>query len=213
MDENFQKTVNCVTINCVVLGYDSHVLHVMLTQGEQPGLPSGDLRPFENLDAAAVRVLGKNAKIVKLDLWQSKTMNATQGSRPCVTVTYVALVRMRPRLTNLASACWVPVNEAMQMHLPAEHIATLRQALDSIVQRADEAPALLLELLPSRFTALQLRSLIEQVRGKNIDVRNFNKMMRHMTYVVPLELYEQGVAHRAARYYRFDHIRYKKSRR
>ena len=34
-----------------------------------------------------------------------------------------------------------------------------------------------------------------------------------MTYVVPLDEYEKNVAHRAARYYRFDKVEYNKTRR
>ena len=37
-----------------------------------------------------------------------------------------------------------------------------------------------------------------------MDVRNFHKKIAMMEYVVPLEEKQQGVAHRAARYYKFD---------
>ena len=46
-----------------------------------------------------------------------------------------------------------------------------------------------------------------------MDVRNFHKKIALMGYVTPLDEKEQGVAHRAARYYRFDKKIYNKLRR
>jgi hypothetical protein len=37
-----------------------------------------------------------------------------------------------------------------------------------------------------------------------MDVRNFHKKMNHKEYIVPLDEFEKGVSHRAARYYHFD---------
>jgi hypothetical protein len=74
-------------------------------------------------------------------------------------------------------------------------------------------PSSLFDLLPRKFTASQLRTLYELLYGKQIDVRNFHKKIALMEYVVPLEEKQQGVAHRAARYYRFDKKIYNKVRR
>ena len=48
---------------------------------------------------------------------------------------------------------------------------------------------------------------------KAVDVRNFHKKIAMMEYVVPLEEKHKGVAHRAARYYKFDKKIYNKVRR
>ncbi len=212
MDKLPNDTVNCVKVNCVVLGHDGNELHLLLTQGDQPGLPGMPVRAHEDLDAAASRVVAPYG-LADLNLWQSKAMNSPQGVEPCVTVGYVALVRMHRRMAVPAGASWVPLAKVLDMELPVGHDAVIGAALKAVARRAAAAPAVLLELLPTRFTALQLRSLVEQVNGKSIDVRNFKKKMDQLAYVVPLDLYEQGVAHRAARYYRFDRIAYKKSRR
>lgn len=50
----------------------------------------------------------------------------------------------------------------------------------------------------------QLRSLYEALIGTSVDIRNFHKKMIQKEYIIPLDEYQQGVAHRAARYYRFD---------
>lgn len=48
--------------------------------------------------------------------------------------------------------------------------------------------------------------------GKQLDVRNFHKKISQLPYIVPLDERQQGVAHRAARYYRFDRKAYSGSR-
>jgi hypothetical protein len=60
------------------------------------------------------------------------------------------------------------------------------------------------DLLPRKFTASQLRQLYERIYDREIDVRNFHKKIAAWEFVVPLEEKEKGVAHRAARFYKFD---------
>jgi hypothetical protein len=72
---------------------------------------------------------------------------------------------------------------------------------------------LLFDLLPRKFTATQLRNLYEVLQRKSIDVRNFHKKLSTLDYVVALDERQQGVAHRAARYYKFDRKIYNKTRK
>ena len=77
------------------------------------------------------------------------------------------------------------------------------------VQRAVKSePIILFNFLPNKFTALQLRSIYEQVFNKKFDVRNFHKKLTAMPYVVATDELETNVAHRAARLYRFDKKKY-----
>ncbi|MDE5918519.1 MAG: DNA mismatch repair protein MutT, partial [Duncaniella sp.] len=80
----------------------------------------------------------------------------------------------------------------------------IEEALKAIRREADNNRALLFDLLPKKFTAAQLRVLNEIVFGKKLDVRNFHKKLSQLPYVVALEEKQKGVAHRAARFYRFD---------
>ena len=61
-----------------------------------------------------------------------------------------------------------------------------------------------------KFTAFQLRRTYEIIYNKEMDVRNFHKKMSSLEYIVPTDEIETGVAHRAARYYRFDKVKYNK---
>ena len=74
----------------------------------------------------------------------------------------------------------------------------------------ETSPAILFNLLPRKFTASQLRVLFELIYNKPIDVRNFHKKMSMWSFIIPLEEKQTGVAHRAARYYKFDRKIYNK---
>ena len=105
----------------------------------------------------------------------------------------------------------MPVDSLIE--LAFDHNIIVEEALKQIRQFVDNDPIYLFHLLPHRFTALQLRTLFERIYGKQLDVRNFQKKLKQMNYVVPLDEYEKNVAHRAARYYRFDKVAYNKMRR
>lgn len=51
-----------------------------------------------------------------------------------------------------------------------------------------------------KFTAAQLRIVMENVQGVTLDIKNFHKKLAAMPCVVPLEERGNGVNHRAARY-------------
>jgi len=131
-----------------------------------------------------------------------------------VTIAYLALVKIDRADDTLLSehnAEWVPVENVGP--LAFDHNLILKEALDYVRREADGSPAILFELLPRKFTALQLRTLFEVIYDKKTDVRNFHKKIGSMPYIVALDEKERGVAHRAARYYRFDRKIYNRNRR
>ena len=106
---------------------------------------------------------------------------------------------------------WIALKDVMT--LAFDHNLIIKEAMTYIRQFVEFNPSMLFELLPRKFTAAQLRTLFELVYDKPVDVRNFHKKIAMMEYVVPLEEKQQGVAHRAARYYKFDKKIYNKVRR
>jgi 8-oxo-dGTP diphosphatase len=66
------------------------------------------------------------------------------------------------------------------------------------------------ELLPKKFTLRQLQKLYEIVLERELDKRNFRKKILAMDILRALDETESGVAHRAARLYRFDKTNYRK---
>jgi 8-oxo-dGTP diphosphatase len=64
------------------------------------------------------------------------------------------------------------------------------------------------ELLPEKFTLTQLQKLYETILGQSLDKRNFRNKLLKMDLLVALDETQTGVAHRAARLYRFEPQRY-----
>lgn len=185
----------------------------------------------EDLDEAAKRVLHELTGLKNVNLMQFKAFGSKDRTKNpkdvhwleraikskverIVTIAYLSLVKIDRALNkNLDDyqACWVAMKDIKD--LAFDHNIIIREAISYIRQYAEFNPSSLFELLPRKFTALQLRTLYQLVYDKQIDVRNFHKKIAMMEYVVPLEEKEQGVAHRAARYYKFDKKIYNKIRK
>ena len=222
---------NHISVDCVVVGFDGEQLKVLLVKrvGEEQGevfhdmkLPGSLIYEDEDLDEAARRVLRELTGLKNIDMRQFKaygSRNRTSNPKDVhwleramqmrveriVTVGYVALVKIDRKLSQGLDdyqACWVAVPEVKQ--LAFDHNQILADALSFISRFGTYEPSRLFDLMPRKFTAAQLRTLYEVVYGRRMDARNFHKRMAQMPYIVPLDEYEQGVSHRAARYYRFD---------
>jgi hypothetical protein len=122
-----------------------------------------------------------------------------------VTIAYLALIK----IDKAAAACleahqagWVPIHEVGE--LAFDHNQIIDEAMRYIRRLVDYNQSLLFDLLPRKFTISQLRVLCERLYDKSLDVRNFHKKISQWTFIVPLEEKEKGVAHRAARYFKFD---------
>lgn len=232
--------MNHISVDCVVMGFDGKKLHVLLIERavEIDGtvihdmkLPGDLIYEDENLDEAAARVLHDLTGIKNINLLQFKAYGSKDRTKNrkdllwlehtthtrverIVTVGYLSLVRIGRSLAVQHlddEARWVAVDELNT--LPFDHNAIIDDALSVIRSQAEADPSYLFNLLPQKFTALQLRTLYERVYGKRQDVRNFQKKMNQLDYVVALDERERDVAHRAARLYRFDRKIYKRSRR
>ncbi len=100
----------------------------------------------------------------------------------------------------------MPLSEAVQ--LAFDHDRVLEKALERLRFKARHE-AFGLELLPAKFTLSELQRLYELVLGRSLDKRNFRKKMLSREILHPTGELQKGVAHRAARYFRFDRRRYK----
>lgn len=231
---------NHISVDCVVMGFDGEQLKVLLIRrmGEEEGevfhdmkLPGSLIYMDEDLDEAAARVLNeltglKNVRLVQFKAFGSK--DRTKDPRDVhwleramkskveriVTIAYLSLVKIDRALNKGLEnyqACWVALQDIG--NLAFDHNLIIHEAQTYIRQYVDTNPAALFDLLPRKFTASQLRTLYELVYGKAVDVRNFHKKIAMMEYVIPLEERQQGVAHRAARFYRFDKKIYNRLRK
>ena len=240
IQKNTPLANNHISVDCVVSGFDGEQLKVLLVKraGEDNGevyhdmkLPGSLIYMDEDLDEAAQRVLYELTGLKNVNLMQFKAFGSkNRTSNPkdvrwleramqsrverIVTIAYLSMVKIDRTLDkNLDDhqACWIALKDVKT--LAFDHNLIIKEAMTYIRQFVEFNPSMLFELLPRKFTAAQLRILFELVYDKAVDVRNFHKKIAMMEYVVPLEEKQQGVAHRAARYYKFDKKIYNKVRR
>lgn len=230
---------NHISVDCVVVGFDGERLRVLLIKrsgqdhaGEfnDMKLPGSLIYKDEDLDEAAARVLmdltgAKGVKMTQFKAFGSK--NRTSNPRDVVwleraqqahvdsivTIGYLAIVKLDSsmlRATNRDEVVWTPIDNIGP--LAFDHNQIIQDAVAAMRREVDNNRAVLFDLLPRKFTASQLRLLTEIIYDRKLDVRNFHKKIAQMPYMVPLDEHEKGVAHRAARFYKFDRKLYNTSR-
>ncbi|MFA5046586.1 MAG: NUDIX domain-containing protein [Paludibacter sp.] len=221
-----------ISVDCVVFGFDGEKLKVLLIErsiNEQnelyndKKLPGSIILNDEDLDEAASRVLNELTGLNNIYLSQFKSFGSpTRTANPrdvhwlerttqlkigrIVTVAYVALIKIDRKIVFDAedsSANWYDVNEVNTMSLAFDHIQIIEKGLEHIRHQLDVEPHLLFELLPKKFTISQLRILHDVVHQTRSDVRNFQKKVAQMPYLVMLDEVEEGVPHRAGRLYKY----------
>lgn len=230
---------NHISVDCVVFGFDGDSLSVLLSKRsgcDENGemfmdykLPGSIIYQDEDLDDAASRVLRELTGVTDVSLTQFKAFGSkgrTSNRRDVhwlekeqakvkqiVTIAYFSLVKLDKALektVNTEVAEWHKLNNLGR--LAFDHNQIIAEALRAIRREADNNRVLLFDLLPKKFTASQFRMLMEIIYDKQLDVRNFHKKISQLPYIIPLEERQQGVAHRAARFYRFDKKAYSGSR-
>jgi len=207
-----------LTVDGVVFGFDEGDLKVLLIQRDIPpfegkwALPGGFVRPDEGLDEAARRELEEETGVGKVYLEQLYTFG-DPGRDPrgrVVSVAYYALVKLSDHriraATDARNAAWFPVSDTPS--LAFDHGRILEAALVRLKAKVRYQPVGF-ELLPVKFTLSQLQHLYEAVLETTLDKRNFRKKILAMGVLEELDEVEQDVAHRAARLYRFDRVRYR----
>lgn len=222
-----------VSVDCVIFGFDGERLKVLLIERSikengnalynDKKLPGSIILNNEDLDEAATRVLNdltglKNIYLSQFRsfghpsrtsnprdvLWLENTMHLKIGR--IVTVAYVALIKIDRRIvlkSENTQANWYTLDELSTFHMAFDHFGIIDKGLAYIRESINKSPELLFELLPRKFTISQLRILYDTLHQTQSDIRNFHKKVAQWGYVVCTDELEVGVAHRAARLYRY----------
>ena len=227
-----------VSIDCVLLAFDGEQLNVLLIRQSQKGgtdstgaykLPGSLINMDESLDEAAKRVLKLYTGLSQVHMtqfrafgdidrlanpadvvWLQRFHQLDKQLERIVTIAYLALLRLDRRLTRLEDgyeAKWVPIG--VLPPLAFDHNKIVQTAVEEVGRLTRLAPTLIFDLLPRKFTAAQMRKVMENVMGIKNDEKNFHKKLAAMSYIEPLEEKEAGVSHRAARYYHYKASRKK----
>ncbi|TDO98390.1 NUDIX hydrolase [Flavobacterium sp. 245] len=211
--------VDGITIDCVIFGFNKANLEVLLVQhaeGESIGkwgLLGGYLKKDESADDAAQRIVYELTKLDNIYLEQLKAFTNPNrvSERRVVTIGYYTLVNREDynikASLKVIEAKWYKISEIPDLIF--DHNEILDFSLMQLQNRVRQAP-IGFNLLPEKFTLLQLMHLYEEILGIELDKSNFRRKILHMKLLVALDEKQKDVSHRAAKLYKFDPDIYKK---
>ncbi|MDR3272490.1 MAG: NUDIX hydrolase [Flavobacteriaceae bacterium] len=231
MQRQKEKKFLDVSVDCVVFGYDDNdnILKVLLIEQDrldagilpQKALPGDHVLNDEHLHAAANRVLfeltgldglylkqfhtfgdPERVKYPKDQLWLHRIRKHPEAR--IITVGYYSLVRMEDYLLEPSSfaenAEWIGIHEIPE--LAFDHNRIIERGLTEL-RKDTESNHISVQLLPKKFTLVQLQKLYEIILEKELDKRNFRKSIKRSDEFVALDEKQKGVLHKPAQLYTF----------
>ena len=211
------ETINHIglSVDCVIFGFDENKLKVLLMRSDLKKYQSkwsllGDLvKPDEDLDAAAYRILKQRTGLDDVYLEQVHTFGKTNrhpGGR-VVTVAYCSLINIQHHKIKILDneLHWHDI--ASVNDLAFDHKKIFDLSLQRLQKRVQEHP-LGFSLLPNKFSLRELQNLYEAILSIKLDRRNFRKKFFAMEFLMDMDEIEQNVPHRPGKLYKFDYDKY-----
>jgi 8-oxo-dGTP diphosphatase len=209
-----------VAVDCIVFGYDifeKELKLLIIKRSFNPmkgswSLAGGFVKEQESLDEAASRILRTHTGLERIYLKQSYTYGET-GRDPgdkVISTAYCALIAIRDinrEMAEKSKAHWSSI--ASLPDLIFDHSVMVKRALFDLQDQIKVKPVGF-ELLPEKFTLVQLLDLYEAIYQKSIDKRNFRKKILSMGILEKLEEKEKETSKKGAYYYKFNKERYEK---
>lgn len=208
-----------VTTDSIIFGFDEGELKILLIQrGIEPykgswAFPGGFLNMDEDADTGALRELEEETGIANAYMEQLYTFSGVDRDPRgrVISIAYYALVKLSDYLVkagdDAGDARWFSLSEIPSLAFDHEHI--LQVALERLKGKIKYKP-IGFELLPEKFTMPNLQHLYEAVLQTSLDRRNFRKKMLSTGLLIDLSEQVEGVPHKPAKLYKFNHDKYKK---
>lgn len=198
-------------IDCIIFGYEEGELKLLLfkrliepSSGEW-SLVGGWVNENESADDAAKRVLTKITGLEDIFLEQVQVFSKPKrdpGGR-VISVIYYALVRKDMydnQLVDDYGAQWISISELPDLIF--DHSEMFQQSLDLLRQKASHA-LIGKQLLPEKFTLLQLRNLYNAIFQRDFDPGNFRKKVLSTKLLTKLDIKNKTESRKGAYYYSF----------
>ena len=183
------------SVDCVIFGFQNSELQVLLVkfpyepyQGHW-SLIGGFILPHIDIDRSALITVQKMTGLENIYLKQVKTFGAINRvpSERVITTCYFALINVEPTIEHLSKvheATWFNINDLP--NLVYDHKKMIEESLEKLQSQIMIEP-IGYELLPEKFTMLQLQKLYESILNVKLDKRNFQKKIINLDFFEKLE--------------------------
>jgi hypothetical protein len=209
-----------VAVDSIIFGYDileKEIKLLLIKRSFNPAkgkwsLAGGFIEPDESLDVAASRVLNSLTglgDVYMKQLYSFGNIDRDPGAR-VISVAYWALIKIKDidrERTQKNGAHWQSLNRLPKLIF--DHNDMVARALKELQMQIRIKP-IGFELLPQKFTLVQLLDLYEAICQRSIDKRNFRKKILSMNILEKLDEKEKETSKKGAYYYRFIKERYTK---
>jgi 8-oxo-dGTP diphosphatase len=209
-----------VAVDCIIFGYDiaeKELKLLLFKRLIEPAkgkwsLAGGFVEANESLDEAASRILLKITGLESVYLKQSFSygdIGRDPGDR-VISVAYYALIALCDidrDLANETGVHWRSIS--ILPDLIFDHPDMVKKALADLQNQVKVKP-IGFELLPEKFTLVQLQDLYEAVYQRSVDRRNFRKKILSMGILERLDDKERETSRKGAYYYRFNKKNYER---
>jgi len=213
-------TRHYVAVDCIIFGYDIFEKEIKLLLYKRIFEPSkgrwslagGFVEPDESLDEAASRILRKLTGLESIYMKQSFAYGETErdpGDR-VISVAYFALITIKDIKKELAEqngVSWLSLSKLPDLIF--DHPLMVKRALTDLQNRIKIQPVGF-ELLPEKFTLVQLQDLYEAIYQRKVDKRNFRKKILSMEITEKLDEKERETSKKGAYYYKFNKDSYER---
>ncbi len=206
-----------LAVDCIIFGFDGKQLKILLVQRAlQPEMGSwslmgGFVAANENVEQAAARVLQTRTGLSNVYLEELSTFSEPSRDpvERTVSVAFFALIdinKYKKQITGDFHAEWFDINKHPKLIF--DHKQMVEKAKARLRYKSAFHP-ILFELLPSKFTLPQLKSLYEEVYNIEMDNRNFSRKILSMNLLEKLNEKDKENSKRGAWYYKMNNRKYK----
>lgn len=208
-----QYTSKRIEIDCVIFNFEGENLKVLLVKHKDNQgnlkfeLANDYIKEGETISGTAQNILRKYIGVDNSFLEQLKAFGcpSPSSSQEDISIGYYAMVKkdiedIENEIFN-PNVVWVGINEIKGLN--DKHKAILDYSLKELRKNICKS-AIGFNLLPEKFTLLQVIHLYEEILGIEINKSNFRRKILQMDLVHDSNEKEEAVSHRAAKLYRID---------
>ncbi|MEO6177375.1 MAG: NUDIX hydrolase [Flavobacterium circumlabens] len=203
-----QYSANKIEIDCVIFNFENNTLKVLLVkQQDNEGIVSWKLasdyiKKGETILSTAHNILKNYIGDDQFFLEQLKAFSYQSSSslQEDISIAYYALVKRDDSKDNMLNTDvkWVGINEIAGLN--DKHKIILDFSLKELRRNICKS-VVGFNLLPEKFTLLQVINLYEEILGIEINKSNFRRKLLQTGIVHDSNEKEEDVSHRAARFY------------